>query len=97
MINIDEAVAMGLIVFDARQDPVLHDLIWRLYTSIICTFDRSAANKIFENSNGEALIRLIRQPIQQTPANPQVKPVKPAGQFSPPTASKHSGSKRKRR
>ncbi len=54
---------MPLLVVDMRLDPELQKRIWGLYHAISLTFNFTPAFKLFENTSGRALIRLI-QPIQ---------------------------------
>lgn len=46
-----------------RKDPEFQNKVWGLYHAISLTFNFTPAYKIFENTSGRALIRLV-QPIQ---------------------------------
>ncbi|MGI0015926.1 MAG: SDH family Clp fold serine proteinase, partial [Nitrososphaera sp.] len=48
-------------VTDMREDPELQNRVWGLYHAISLTFGFTAAYKIFENTSGRALIRLVQQ------------------------------------
>jgi hypothetical protein len=48
-------------VVDIREDPELQNRVWGLYHAISLTFGSTAAYKIFENTSGRALIRLLQQ------------------------------------
>ena len=48
-------------VIDMREDPELQNRVWGLYHAISITFGYTAAYKIFENTSGRALIRLVQQ------------------------------------
>jgi ATP-dependent protease ClpP protease subunit len=52
-------------LWDVSRDPELQNKIWGLYHAISITFSTTGAYKIFENTRGRALIRLI-QMIQLT-------------------------------
>lgn len=45
---------------DMREDTILQNKIWGLYHAISLTFQMTGAYKIFENTSGRALIRLIQ-------------------------------------
>ena len=47
-------------VFDMREDVNLQNKVWGLYHAISLTFGMTAAYKIFENTSGRALIRLVQ-------------------------------------
>jgi len=47
-------------VVDMREDPELQNRVWGLYHAISLTFDYTAAYKIFENTGGMALIRMLQ-------------------------------------
>lgn len=47
-------------VFDMNKDIDLQNKVWGLYHAISLTFGMTAAYKIFENTSGRALIRLIQ-------------------------------------
>jgi hypothetical protein len=68
----DQLEKLGLKVLDTRSDPALHRAIEELYVSVLVTFEGTGAYKIFENSEGEALIKVVSvQPIQiATPPQP---------------------------
>ena len=51
----------ALQVIDMREDPELQNRVWGLYHAISITFGYTAAYKIFENTSGRALIRLVQQ------------------------------------
>jgi hypothetical protein len=62
--DIRETKALSAIkVEDMRQDTEFQNRIWGLYHAISLTFNYTAAYKIFENTSGRALIRMI-QPVQ---------------------------------
>lgn len=48
-------------VTDMREDRELQNRVWGLYHAISLTFGFTAAYKIFENTSGRALIRLVQQ------------------------------------
>lgn len=50
-------------VFDMSEDTVLQDKVRGLYHAVSLTFAMTGAYKIFENTSGRALIRLL-QPVQ---------------------------------
>ena len=62
--DIRETKALAAInVEDMRKDSEFQNRIWGLYHAISLTFNFTPAYKIFENTSGRALIRLV-QPIQ---------------------------------
>ncbi|HBR16998.1 MAG TPA: hypothetical protein DD725_05220 [Deltaproteobacteria bacterium] len=62
--DIKETKALkALQVVDIREDPELLNRVWGLYHAISLTFGFTAAYKVFENTSGRALIRLL-QPVQ---------------------------------
>lgn len=60
-IGIDELINKGASVVDLRlpQHRQLKDAIWDIHIAVTLTFSMTNAYKIFENHNGEALIRQI--------------------------------------
>ena len=62
MSDIKEIKALRPIqVVDIREDPELQNRLWGLYHAISLTFGSTGAYKIFENTSGRALIRLLQQ------------------------------------
>jgi len=58
-----------------NKDEQLYDRVMRVYYSIVVTFQNTGAYKIFENSQGDALIRLVKTiPIQVPPVQPSRRP-----------------------
>lgn len=49
-------------IFDMNKDKELKSRVWGLYHAISITFGMASAYKIFENTEGRALIRLVRIP-----------------------------------
>jgi len=47
-------------LIDVSQDPNLQNKIWGLYHAVSITFGTTGAYKIFENTSGRALIRLVQ-------------------------------------
>jgi len=69
---------LGLTILDSRSEPPLDKLIRELYVAILVTFEGTGAYKIFENSEGAALIKLVQvQPIP-FPFIQQAQPQQPA-------------------
>lgn len=48
-------------VVDIREDPELQNRVWGIYHAISLTFGFTVAYKIFENTSGRALVRLLQQ------------------------------------
>lgn len=74
-IGIDEARALGLKVFDLREDPELQKRVWALYCAVLHTFNGTGAFKIVENHLGVCVARDHHQlgvqlvmPEEQRPA-----------------------------
>lgn len=59
----DTKALKALQVVDMREDAELQNRVWGLYHAISLTFGSTGAYKIFENTSGRALIRLL-QPVQ---------------------------------
>jgi len=75
-IGVKELRAKRVRVDIINKDEQLYDRVMRVYYSIVVTFQTTGAYKIFENSRGDALIRLIKTiPMQvppvQRPRQPQ--------------------------
>jgi hypothetical protein len=61
-IGIDECIRRGLKIHDLRQDRQLGDLIWELWQRIEFFFGSfPLAAKLFENSRGLSLVRVLPQ------------------------------------
>ncbi len=81
MVGISEVTAQGVKVLDLRTDPELRRLVWRLYTAISLTLDRTSAFKLIENNLGQAYIRLVQQvqiagqPARVAPPTPTEQPM----------------------
>jgi len=58
-------VLKPLKIIDLAEDPTLQNNIWGLYHAISITFGMTGAYKIFENTSGRALIRLVH--VTRTP------------------------------
>jgi hypothetical protein len=56
----DTKALQAIKVSDMREDQELHNRIWGLYHAISLTFGMTGAYKIFENTSGRALIRLVQ-------------------------------------
>jgi hypothetical protein len=65
-VGIADLQALGVDVLDMRTDSALHAAIRDLYTAIMLTFSNTAAYKIFENSNRDALIGQVQLNVPQT-------------------------------
>ena len=62
-VGLDELRRLRVEVLDTRDEPRLHEAIRELYVSVLVTFESTGAYKLFENSEGAALIKLVQ--IQQ--------------------------------
>jgi hypothetical protein len=78
-VGMDDLKALGANILDMRTESKLHNAVRELYTAITLTFSKTAAYKIVENSNEEALIGMLNINVQQQP--PQNIPPTP-----PPTS-----------
>lgn len=87
-VGIDELKELKLDVVDLRDTPDLHSAVRDLYTAISITFENTGAVKIFENTQGDALLRLIavqsQVPVlaQQPPSSQPAHPSK-QGRYTP--------------
>ncbi len=68
-ISIDDLQSKRVKVLDLRTDTMLQNTVWELYIAISLTFGMTGAYKIFENHNGDAIIRQL-----QLIAPPQTNP-----------------------
>lgn len=73
-VGINDLASRGVKILDLRTDPVLQTAIWDLYLALGMTFSMTAAYKIFENHNGEALIRQVLVPQIPSQLSPQQVP-----------------------
>jgi len=76
-IKIPDLVPLGVKVIDLRSNPALHAAVDELYCCLDILFANSGVYKLFENSQGDALIRQTAtfqaqfiQPISAPPAPP---------------------------
>ncbi len=58
-IGIDDLISKGVKVVDLRQDIPLKTAIWDVHIAISQTFSSTFAYKMFENHNGQALIKSV--------------------------------------
>lgn len=58
-IGMEDLVTRGAKILDLRTQPALQNAIWELHLAIVQTFDLTTAYKIFENHNGEAMVKQI--------------------------------------
>lgn len=81
-VGIDDLVSKGAIILDMRTDPALQTAVWDVYQALQFTFAMTGAYKVFENHNGEALIRQIivqpSLPVTPSTASPSPNPISPA-------------------
>ncbi len=74
-IGVKELRAKRVRVDIINKDEQLYDRVMRVYYSIVVTFQTTGAYKIFENSQGDALIRLVKTiPMQVLPVQPPRRP-----------------------
>jgi hypothetical protein len=59
-IGIDDLQSRGVKILDLRTNSTLQNAVWELNIVINLTFGMTAAYKIFENNNNEALIRQLQ-------------------------------------
>jgi hypothetical protein len=85
-IGIDDLKKLGVNVLDMRDQPELRDAVWDVYLATSETFASTGVFKIFENSQNEALLRMISFEAVPNPEPPQTpslqrpnKPNKPQG------------------
>lgn len=83
-VGVEELRKRGVKVKLINEDQVLYDRILATFYAITLTFEGTGAYKIFENSRGDALIRLV-QVVQMVPG--QVPPGRPS-QAPPPSQQK---------
>ena len=60
-----------------EREEKIQDAIRQLHLAIMATLDETGAAKIFENSEGAALIRMVNIQIQQIPVQPPQRPPQP--------------------
>jgi len=72
---------LPLKIFNLEKEPALHRLVLRLYAAISHTFAYTPAYKMYENSQGQALFRMIQLVVQRA---------------GPPTPSSPPGGKKKK-
>lgn len=65
---------VALKVVNIEEDRELHRCILRLYSAISHTFGASGAYKMFENSQGQGLFRLIQVVVRGVPGAPHAPP-----------------------
>ncbi len=65
---------IDLKLVNIEEDPKLHRCILRLYAAISHTFNNTGAYKIYENSQGQALFRMIQMIVRGVPAAPHSPP-----------------------
>jgi len=66
-IGITDLQALGVNILDMRTDSALHAAVRDLYTAVMLTFAKTAAYKIVENSNHDALIGTVQVNVQPVP------------------------------
>lgn len=85
-VGINDLRALGVRIIDTATEPNLHGAIQELYVSILITFQGTGAYKMFESSEGAALIKVVQvQEIQVpviAPQQPQPSPDQPVPQPS---------------
>lgn len=64
-IGIDDLRAKGVKILDMRTNPDLQNAVWELHLAVTLTFSMTGAYKIFENHDGEALVRQLQVISQQ--------------------------------
>ena len=68
-IGLQELKRLQVDVVDTRSDPKLHQAVRELYVAILVTFEGTGAYKIFENSEGAALIKMVQLQAINLPAS----------------------------
>lgn len=81
-VGITDLQKLGVNILDMRTEPRLRDAVWDVYTATMISFSGTGAFSIFENSNNEALVRVMH--LEIAPQLPPVPAPEPAA--IPPTA-----------
>jgi len=55
-----KAMSLGLKVTPLEKDPNLYELVMTLYHTVTLTFDQTSVIKIFDNHNGDSIVRVKR-------------------------------------
>jgi hypothetical protein len=71
-----ETLGVKIEKLEAQTDKI-QDAIRQLHLAIMATLDETGAAKIFENSEGAALIRMVNIQVQQIPIRPPQRPPQP--------------------
>ena len=77
-IGLGELKGLGLTIIDTRSDATLDRVVRELYVSLLVTFEGTGAYKIFENSEGAALIKVVQVQAVPFPFVQQAQPQPPA-------------------
>ncbi len=86
-VGIKDLLKRKVKVTSINEDRELHDRVMSAFFAVTLTFDGTGAFKIFENSRGQALIRMIQlQAVQFMPPPGMAIPVMP-GRPQQPTQS----------
>ncbi|MBM2850997.1 MAG: hypothetical protein HW418_3939, partial [Anaerolineales bacterium] len=59
--------SIPLRIVNVEEDPTLHRCIRRLYAAVSHTFGQTGAYKMYENSQGQALFRMVQIVVGATP------------------------------
>jgi hypothetical protein len=74
-VNAEQLIKLGVKIENLEEkDDNIQDAIRQLHLSIIATLDETGAVKIFENSEGASLIRMVNIQVQQIPIQPYQRP-----------------------
>ena len=84
-VDIDALGKLSVDILDMRTDRLLQEAVHSLYYAVVLTFEGTPAFKIFENSQGDAYIKIIQVQqvrLQPAPQQQQQSPLAPLQELS---------------